>query len=250
MRVFWLGRPLLLGGALCAFIASSPQAVEARQGAPQEARACGEAPPPTLEVIPDSSYLVVITRRAGAAARLAHDHLIAAQGWELELELPADHDSGAVSFHLAVPADSLLVDDPHLKRLLEDRLEALGIMPGAFSTTSADDRREIREAMLAEDQLNAPAHPRVEARLISARRDSQVGEFPYVLEVELAAAGGAAVGEMRGRVVEADDRIRVEAYGPMHFSHLGIEPYSAFWGMVRNQDRFYLYLSLAATRTP
>lgn len=229
-----------------------PGGAEAQlEGAPQKVcTACGEAPPPTLQVIPDSSYLVVITRRAGAAARLAHDHLIAAHGWNLELELPPDHDLGAVSFHLTVPVDSLLVDDPHLKGLLEDRLEALGLIPGAFSATSAGDRREIREAMLAEDQLNALAHPLAEVRLISARRDSPAGEFPHVLEVELAVAGGTAVGEMQGRLVEAEGRVRVEAYGPMHFTQLGIEPYSAFWGMVRNQDRFYLYLSLTATRTP
>ncbi|MEX2526896.1 MAG: hypothetical protein WEA09_04600 [Gemmatimonadota bacterium] len=239
-----------MGSAAWALLVTSPERADAQRSPRQPRAESGLAQPPGLEVIPDSSYLVVITRRAGAAARLAHDHLIAARGWEMELQLPPDQNPKAVSFHLTVPVDSLVVDDPELKDRLEDRLQLLGIIPGAFSSTSADDRRDIREAMVAENQLNALTHPLVEVRLVSARQEPDHPDFPFGLTVELSAAGGATVGEMRGRVVEAEGRVHVEAYGPVHFTQLGIEPYSAFWGLVRNQDRFYLYLSLRAARNP
>jgi len=214
------------------------------------------------ELLPEESILAVVTRRAGPAARLAHDHLVVATGYRTILVFSRDAPEES-RFSAELPTEGLVVDDPGEKDRWQGRLQDLGILDSPFGGTSPGDRDRIRMEMLARGQLDADGHPEIRVRLTTARpRDSddpdmvpaeRVGDFPWVAEVELTVRGRTASTPVAARYEmtggdTGEARLRVEATGSLRFTELGIEPYSAFLGAVRNADRFHLYLMLEARR--
>ena len=70
--------------------------------------------------------------------------------------------------------------------------------------------------------------------------------FDWVGEILLEASGGEAVIPISARFEMRGDTLEVEAFGESKFSALGIKPYSAFLGAVKNDDQIHLYLSIRA----
>jgi hypothetical protein len=192
----------------------------------------------------------VLTHKAGFASGLAHDHLIVADPASATFELDADRPESA---RLVVDAavDALEVDGAAARTRWGARLVALGALGEAGLPTVPDkDRGKVREAMLGTSQLDGARHPRLRAELVAVeRRDAAAGtESGWTARVRLT---------VRDRSVECDlalrwsldgERLTAEGLGEARFTDLGIEPYSAFLGAVKNQDRIHLYVALDARR--
>ena len=203
-------------------------------------------------VLPEESVFAVVTEKAGFAARLAHNHLIVASDYNVALDFDPDRPS-ATAFEFEARVAGLLVDSDEERIEWESAIRALDLV-SELGTPGEDDRRKIREEMLADGQLDAEEHPTLSARLVAVREEiSAFGsvEFSHVAEVEVQIRGQSVVKDVSARfqIDEADEnRVNIEVVGQFMFEEFGIEPYSAFMGSVKNKNEFDIYLSVKAVR--
>ncbi len=201
----------------------------------------------TFQVVQDESLVAVVTRRAGPAARLAHDHLVHAERFETRLTFDRDHPTEA-HFELELDVVDLVIDDPDARTRVQDRLVELTILDEPFQEISESQREDVREEMLDSGQLGAEEYPRI--RLRTGRiEDTGSGDHPFRIEVEVELRDETVTVEFSARIEDSgDDRIRIEAMGDTRFTDFGIEPYRAFLGAVQNRDEFHFYLDLVVER--
>jgi hypothetical protein len=194
----------------------------------------------------DASILAVITHKGGFASGLAHNHLIAADGYTARLDLDPGNpaDLRAARFTLEAPVAGLRVDEDPLRAETFPRLRALGILDAPFEELSEKDRRKIGDAMRGKSQLDATAHPTITVQVLSVeQRATEIGgeSFPWSARLAFTVHGVTVERAVPVRVVVAAGRVTLEAVGEFRFTDFGIKPYSAALGAVKNQDGFHLY---------
>lgn len=205
-------------------------------------------PPESPDWIVDigESTLAVVTFRAGFAGRLAHDHLIHAGDFQATLRFDPQAPEEA-SFAGSLAVQDLVVDDLDRMTLAQPILKEFDLLPREFGDVGDEGRTDVREEMLAEGQLHAEAWPEIRFRSIEVEAASDDPDFPWRVQAALTVRGVERTTQMRARWESADDgEIRIQAAGEFHFTDFGIEPYRAFLGSVRNQDRFVFFLDLRA----
>jgi len=185
----------------------------------------GAAPPPGLArtYVIDSlaSRVVVVLKRAGPLAVLAHDHVLVARGMAGQINWEPDRPAEA-SVQVTIPVGSLEVDAP------EARAAA-----GLSGTLSESNRASVRKNLLAEDQLDEAGHPRIVVTLVGLS-----GAPPQVqahLRVRIRQAERTV--SVPVRVVFEEGTLRAEGQVELVQSDFGIEPYSTLLGAIAVQDR-------------
>ena len=197
------------------------------------------------QIVEDESVFAVVTRKEGFAARFAHNHLIVASDYLVRLDLDPER-LGSTVFDLEAFAPDLIVDDPDQRERWEARIVELGLVD-ELGSPSEEDRAEIRETMLSDDQLDAERDPRISVALVDVREgETQVGSvvFPYRVEIAVRIHGETVTREVAADFEIVENRISVEAVGEFTFEEFGIEPYSAFLGSVKNKNEFAVYVNL------
>jgi hypothetical protein len=216
--------------------------------APDVARAQGD-----WAVDADQSLFAVLIRPAGPAAKLAHPHLVVARGAEIGFTMEGERgESARFTFEAAVL--SLDADPTAERQALAGRLAELAGLEEKLPPVDENDRKKIRKEMIGASQLAAERFPAVRAELLGVERRGGGGD------------GGARVAlgwnarvriEVRGETIEKTfplrweiegDRLTAEVLGEAKFTELGIEPYSAVLGAIRNADLFHFYVRLVARR--
>lgn len=199
-----------------------------------------------LEVVPEDSILAIVTHKTGMASGLAHNHLVAATGYDARLVFdPLAPASTRLEFRAKV-AD-LVIDSPELNQAWYPRLEALAILSDPFKDMSEKDREKVREAMLGGKQLDVERFPDISGSILKVEpSDGDDTEFPFRVTIAFEVHGQRAEREIRGRFETTGDGVVLEAVGEFLFSDFGIKPYSAFLGAVRNRDELQLYVRLRA----
>lgn len=195
----------------------------------------------------DDSIVAVVTQRGGFAAGMAHDHLIALPSGTLEIDFDAERPL-ATTIALDVGVERLVVDDAAMRARWSERLIELEVVGRELSTIDDGAVTKIRRAMLGKKQLDAESFPRLTASIDAlVERESVVGEvrFPYSATVTLGVHGTTSSRPMAARFERDGERIVIEALGEFSFTELGIRPYSAMLGAVRNQDTFFVYARLS-----
>lgn len=182
-------------------------------------------------VLPGESVLEILVFRAGALARLGHNHVITSNGITGSVvvgESPADS-----SLELSLPVESLTVDDP------EERAEA----GAAFeSEVSDEDRQGTRENMLSEKLLDADRYE--EVRIVSQRISGEFSDMSVHAQIEI-----------RGATHEIDLPVSVALYGDrlvatgrtdISHAELGLSPFTAGFGALRvSEDMMFRYRIVA-----
>lgn len=195
------------------------------------------------------SLFAVLTRKAGPAARLAHDHLIVARAPRVELGFDPSAPEAA-RLVVTVPVQSLDVDPPAERRARSPRLRELGLLDAELPAVDEGDRGKVREAMLDDDQLDGTRFPTVTAELVGlARRGGGEGArvaLGWDATVRLTVRGRTVERRVPARWELVDGELRAEAVAEARFTEFGIEPYSAFLGAVRNADLFHFVVELVA----
>ena len=128
---------------------------------------------------------------------------------------------------------------------------ALKLADGLGAPDEAD-RREIRETMLSDDQLDGERYPIISARLlgiVEGPRTVGTVEFEYSADVEVVIHDKTVRREMAVRLAVDAKELSIEAIGEFTFEKFGIEPYSAFLGSVKNKNEFFIYVNLKAIGT-
>lgn len=175
------------------------------------------------------SELAVRVFRAGPAAALAHDHVVRAAQWDGTLDV--NRDPVALAADLRVQVDGLVIDEPEVR-----------VRHGLDGALSDDDRASVRATMLGPDQLDAARFP--EIRFRTAEIDRAGDGFRLAGELTL----HGATRRFALPITVRDDAGTLTASGSVRvaLSDFGITPYSAFLGLVRNQDEVEIVFTVVA----
>lgn len=164
----------------------------------------------------EASLLRLLVYRAGALARLGHNHVIASR--DLEGTIWYRDSQGRSAFSIRLPVADLTIDEPALRRAAGE--DFAGEIP-------PEDIEGTRKNMLGEAVLNAAAHPTVNAELVALGDE---GEASTTATVAVTLRG-------QRRLVEFPVSVRIEgdrlvATGETTVSHreLGLEPFSVMGG--------------------
>ena len=203
-----------------------------------------------IDIRQHDSIIAVVTHKAGFAAAKAHNHLIAATGYQATLVFDEEAPL-ATRFELSFAAEDLTVDPWKLQQAWYPRLEKLGVLDQAYTEVAEKDRRKIRKSMLGSEQLDAAEHPRISARLAGVAESASTHggvSFPYVATLVLEVHGQSVEQPAAARYESAAGELTIEAVATFRFTDFRIEPYSAFFGAVKNQDEFHVYVNLKGSR--
>jgi hypothetical protein len=190
-------------------------------------------PDATYRIVPEQSELRILVYRAGALAKLGHNHLVVIRDLSGDVVLgqtPADS-----SFRIEFSVDDLIVDDA-VARSEEG--------PGFEGDVDADDIDGTRRNMLGSKLLDAAEHESI--RIESSRIG---GEFPN-LEVTAGVTVKGTQHELQLPVsVNTFDRGLV-AVGRIRISHadIGLRPFQAGLGTLRVADELQLKFRVVATK--
>ena len=202
-----------------------------------------------FRVIADESIIAVVTHRGGIASSLAHNHLISARAYEIDLAYDESNPS-LTSFSGTLPVAKFAVDDSIDRQQWERRLDELAVEDN-LGKPGENDIRKIRLAMLSKGQLNAEKYPDVTFSLESiVNVDTSVGSHPfeYLSKVVLSIRDVQLVVALPVNISLSSDTLRVEGVGVSSFRSFGIDPYSTAFGAARNRDEIHFYLNLTAVR--
>ena len=157
-------------------------------------------------------------------------HVISADGIAGRLVLN-ERNIGDTRFQFSFPVDSLLVDEPLVKT--EEQI------PGQMEEA---DRRHFKEKMLGPDVLNGKAHPRV-----VVLPESIEGKFPeYYVKVRLKIKEVEQIAAFIVRGEKDGDNLRLQGSFDLSQKAFGIEPYSAYLGMVHLKDEIRIKFNFLA----
>lgn len=203
-------------------------------------------PEPEWEVLVAESTLAIVTFRGGVAGRLAHDHLVHAGDFRASLRFDPESPERS-TFMGDLEVRDLVVDELDRMARVQPVLQQFDLLPREFGDVGDQGRIDVREHMLAEDQLHSEAWPEISFRSLAVEQAEDDEAFPWRIDAALTVRGEERATTLRARW-ELDDEgaLTVQAAGEFHFTDFGIEPYSAFFGTVRNQDRFVLFMELRA----
>jgi hypothetical protein len=206
----------------------------------------------TWKVDTGRSTFAVLTHKDGIAAKLGHDHLVIAHAPKTTLEFDAAEPQAA-KLSVVVPVQSLEIDATAARQKHAERLRVLGALGDELKPIEADDRAEIRAAMLSPKQLFGERFGEVRAELLALEPRGGGANARVALgwnaKVRLEVRGVAVekIFPARFEVAEGGKELHAEVLGELLFTEFGIEPYSAALGAVKNADLFHLWVDLVAT---
>lgn len=207
----------------------------------------------SAELDPMNTVFAVVTHKAGLAAGMAHEHVVVAERYDAALRLDPDAPASA-SLELEVPVRELSIDQRSRVEALSATLVERGIVEEAPTVPDEKDRAKIRRSMLAEDQLAAGAHPTITAEARGLRPTEDRGDATHVTTVSLTVRGETVEAEMpltlrfEEGTTPDEEVVVIEGSTTFAFTDFGIEPYSAFLGMVKVADVFHAYVRVVARR--
>ena len=187
------------------------------------------------EISAEDSDIRLLIYRAGAMARLGHNHVISVG--ELQGNVYVHSNLAESSMEFEIPVDQLIVDDSALRQ--EEGEEFA-------SDPSESDINGTRDNMLGEQVLHAEQYPSI--RVTSGGPIGEAEEATLSLSIYLL-----------GRVVElsvpislqiTEDELAVS--GEFRFSHeqLGMKPFSVMMGALQVADEMELKYRIRAQRVP
>jgi polyisoprenoid-binding protein YceI len=188
-------------------------------------------PKTTYTIDPARSEFVVQLFKAGVGSALAHDHVVQATVFtgQIEIDLAAP-TSGAITVDVQTAA--LKVDEPHIRQKY-----------GLASQLSEKDRQQIQETMQSASQLDVAHYPVM--KFSSTKIEAQ-SAGTYLVTGNLTIRGKTQIVNFPAQVEQQDKALHIKGDFRFTQSSFGYQPYSAFFGAVRNQDEVVLYFDAVA----
>lgn len=181
---------------------------------------------------PAQSAVRVYVFRAGRAARLGHNHVLAAPRFEAWLLWP--EALAQARFELRLRLEDLQLDDPALRA-------ATG---GSFAAPLGSEAvAATRANMLSAGGLDAARHPELGLRLLAL-----AGEVPKLAaRVEISLAGRSHALSLPLTLHEqAGGLQRIDGSFVLRHSELGLQPFSVAGGLLAVEDELVIEFSLLA----
>jgi hypothetical protein len=187
------------------------------------AQAVGDEPAPglsaprTFNVDASGSEVYWRIYKAGAMARLGHNHVISVTGLSGTVTLGSD--LSAAEWTLRFPVAGLVVDDPGIRaRYGED----------FSSVPSENDKEGTKRNMLTSEVLDGAQYPeiRLSGRGASGSLDS--AELPVAIEI----LGRVVERRLPAQIVVGDDSLTVTGEFRLTHTDLGMKPFTALGGLM------------------
>lgn len=183
-------------------------------------------------VDPSASQVRIFVYRAGAAARLGHNHVLSAPRFEGYVAMPGEQ-AGDAGFELRVPLAELVVDDPGLRR------ETGGNFSGE---RTADDIAGTRRNMLGDRGLQADRFP-----VMRLRSAAVEGDWPMLIaQTEIQLHGVTRIQPVALHVEHSATQLVAEGGFTLRQSDFGVTPFSALGGLMKVQDTIAVQFRLVA----
>ena len=183
-------------------------------------------------VDPAASKVRIYAFRAGAAARLGHNHVLSASRFEGYVSVPSGQAADA-GFELRVPLAGLTVDDADARR------ETGGSFTGE---RPAGDIEGTRKNMLGERGFEAERFPFVRLRSTSIE-----GDWPVLIaQVEVTLHGVTRTQPVMLLVERSASKLKVSGTLVLRQSDFGVSPFSALGGLLKVQDAVAIAFELNA----
>lgn len=184
----------------------------------------------TYAIDANASSLQVLVDRAGVLSLLAHDHVFVAAGFAGRVTLDTA-DLSRSALQLTVPVASLQIDPAGARQAL-----------GLAGKLNDSDRAEIRQHMMAANQLDLARYPRVTATLASIS-----GTPPdLVLGLHVRIKATDKVLRVPVHLQLAGDELLATGEATLVQSDFGIEPYSTLLGAIAVKDRVRVRFHIVA----
>lgn len=189
---------------------------------------------PLYAVDPAASDVRIHVYRAGAAARLGHNHILSVPRFEGYVQLSSENVRDA-RFELRVPLADLVIDDPALRA-------ATG---GGFAgERSVGDIEGTRANMLGPKLLDADNHPQMRLRSVKLE-----GDWPLpVADVEITLRGVTRTQPVLLRVERSENKLSVRGEFVLRQTDYGITPFSALGGLMKVGDAVAVSFEVTASR--
>jgi hypothetical protein len=244
-----LSAAVSLGLAGCSLAPHAPPqpragetAAAAPPAAPRASLAAASFPIDSVE-----SELRILVFRAGALARMGHDHVI--EGHRLSGWIDPNARGSQQIVDLVIPADAFEID-PDAARGEEG--------PTFAEPITADAKAGTRHNMLGEALLDAAHFPHIEVRGIAADvADSTtvsipekdvVTEPPRAATLTVAVAGHESRQTVEITEVRSANQLIFSADFSLRQSALGLTPFSVMMGALQVQDEMHLRVRIVARR--
>ena len=155
--------------------------------------------------------------RAGAAARLGHNHVISMTAFDGSVTLgsnPADAE-----WDLSFAVDSLLIDDPAIRARYGEDFE---------SVPSDDDKAGTKRNMLTDRVLNGEMYPEIRLSGTGFTGSLAAAELPLTIEI----LGRAIEQSFPAAITINEQTLTVTGEYRLTHDDLGMEPFTAFGGIM------------------
>ena len=165
-------------------------------------------------------YVQVYKDPSAFGSGLAHDHVMRATNWAGEVTYNTDYiEDCDMSFSL--PVNDLAVDENAMRELV-----------GYGDTINQSDRSQIREHMLADNQLNATQHTSIWFESTSC----EGADGNLVVTGDMFIAGTTTEMELDISISPTNDKFYMTGVIDFTHSDFNMTPYEAFFGAVRNAE--------------
>jgi polyisoprenoid-binding protein YceI len=178
------------------------------------------------------SELVVKVWKTGAAAGLAHDHVIRASRVTGTASLADAANPRSLSLQLSVEVASLVPDEPETRK-------RYGVTGPAVPE---GDRAKVKENMLGDEQLEATKFPTI---TFTSKQVSSAADGSLECLGELTLHGVKKEILFPITVKPGEQKIEGDAHVKFKTSDFGVKPYSTALGLIRNQDDVELVVHVA-----
>ena len=159
--------------------------------------------------------------RAGAAARLGHNHVISVG--ELEGRVSLTSDLADAEWELSFPVNGLIVDDPEIRARYGEDFE---------SVPSEDDKAGTKTNMLTDRVLNGALFP--EIRLVGTGVSGPLDDARLPVSIEML---GREIEQSFPAVIAVEaDSLTVTGEHRLTHESLGLTPFRAFGGIMAVGD--------------
>jgi hypothetical protein len=154
--------------------------------------------------------------KAGALARLGHNHVIAIPGLRGSVTVGAQ-DLSASRFEIVIPVADLVIDDPKLRSGLGEEFA---------SVPTAKDIEGTRHNMLTDRVLDGDRFPTI--RVSGTGPLGVAGAQTFKLKIEL--LGRTVDLTVPTKVTVTDDRVEASGEFDLNHADLGMQPFTALMG--------------------
>lgn len=183
---------------------------------------------------PAASDVHWLVYKAGALARLGHNHVISAREFSGTVTLDRAELTHS-HFELEIPVASLVIDDPAMRAGLGDDFA---------SVPTADDIAGTRKNMLGDRVLDAEHYPVL--KLSGAGPLGEPGS--QIVHVKIELVGHSVELDLPTTVVLDSDGLEARGEFDLNHSDLGLKPFSVMMGALQVAEKMQFFYRIRAVR--